>query len=155
MEDLEFNEIRNLVNYRYFTGLSDMSEILELTKIDLSNSIDNCAKRLFAMGYGVMDTEIIDESINIKPSEISVFTEHLQIALKRYLVKKSKNLKEVLAVVKLIVNEDKEHSVRRLNARGHTVFNPNVKSEGFDPSNAFADILGGVYDPTENMENDT
>ncbi len=154
MEDLDFNQVRRLVNYRYVTGLSDMSEILELTKIDILNSSDKCVQRLFNAGYLPMENITKEELKNsqetytiLEVEQKSIFDSQLFLAKTRYLTGKTKNLKELLAVVKLIITEDLTHSARRLESEGLVIIvDPKYqKVESTNKTNyghAFDDILG-------------
>lgn len=145
MEDLEFSEINKLVNYRYVTGqCSDMTEILEFTKIQLLNSMDNCAKRVSNWGYTIYKNEDNETDKNIDVNEDTFFLDRLNLAKIRYLTGKTKNLKETLQTVKMIVNEDIKHSVKKLISEGYKVTNPMdiVENESMDYGHAFDDILG-------------
>lgn len=144
MEDLDFSQINKLVNYRYVTGqCSDMSEILEFTKIQLLNSMDNCVKRVSNWGYTIYKNEDNETDKNIDLNEDNFFLDRLNLAKIRYFTGKSKNLKETLQTVKMIVNEDIEHSVKRLISKGYKVITPmDLKENEYDYGHAFDDILG-------------
>lgn len=145
MKDLEFADIDKLVDSRYITGkCSDMSEILEFTKIQLLNTIDNCGKRVMNWGYTIYKNEDNENDKNVEVSDKTIFIYHLNIAKKRYLTGQTKNLKEIFSVLKMIVTEDIEHSVRRLISAGYNVINPMdlKENEDIDYGHAFDDILG-------------
>lgn len=145
MEDLEFSQINKLVNYRYVTGqCSDMSEILEFTKIQLLNSMDNCIKRVSNWGYLICKNEDNETDKNIEFNEDTFFLDRLNLAKIRYLTGKTKNLKEILQTVKMIVSEDIKHSIKKLISEGYKVINPMdlKENESVDYGHAFDDILG-------------
>lgn len=161
MEDLEFRDIEKLVNYRLVTGLSEgMTEILEFTKIHLLNCSGNCIERLFKQGYLAMESttkEELKESqeyICLETDDKSMFDSHLFLAKTRYLSGKTKGLKEIFTVLKMIITQDLSHSARRLESEGYviTVDPKYQKVETDNETNyghAFDDILGEVYDPSE------
>jgi hypothetical protein len=131
-----------------------MSEILELTKIDVLNSTDNCIERLFKQGYLPMEDTTKEELkdskdlyIVLEPDPKSIFDSQLVLAKTRYLTGKTKDLKELLSVVKLIITQDLAHSARRLESEGFVII-VDPKYQKVDPDNetnyghAFDDILG-------------
>jgi len=149
MEDLDFSRINKLVNYRYVTGqCSDMSEVLEFTKIQLLNSRDNCIKRVTSWGYLICEKEHDGIDKNVEFDDGTFFIDRLNLAKIRYLTGKSKNLKEIFEVLKIIVNQDVKHNIKKLISDGFKVVNPmdlkenECEKESFDYGQAFDYILG-------------
>ena len=151
MEDLEFTQIEKLVNYRLVKGQSNgMNEILDFTKIQLLNTLENCIERLFKMGYLAMevnDNEDLKDCDCLEVEKKSIFNKQLVLAKNRYVTGKTKDLKELFAVIKMIITQDPSHSMRRLISEGYAIIvNPKYQKVETDNEtnygHAFDDILG-------------
>ena len=152
MEDLEFTQIYKLVNYRLSTGQSNgMTECIEFTKIQLLNTLENCIERIFKMGYLAME---VNENVDLTHFHcievhkfISIFDKHLVLAKNRYITDQTKDLKELLSIVKMIITQDPSHSMRRLISEGYEII-VDPKCQTIDTENktndghGFDDILG-------------
>ena len=156
MEDLEFTQIEKLADYRLVTGQSNgMTEILDFTKIQLLNTLENCIDRLFKMGYLAMEAttkEDLKDFTCLESVEKSIFNTQLVLAKNRYVTGKTKDLKELFAVIKMIITQDPSHSMRRLISEGYAIIvDPKYQKVETDNEtnygHAFDDILGKVYDP--------
>lgn len=137
--DLEFADIEQLVEYRLVTGQSGgMSEFIEFTKIFILNSTDLCVERLFSQGYLAMEDTTREELesegnrtiVTARPK--SIFDTQLTVAKKRYLSGQTANLKEIFTVLKMIITQDVEHNIRRLESEGMTIIH-DPKYEKSDP----------------------
>lgn len=155
MEDLEFTQIEKLVNYRLVTGQSNgMTETFEFIKIELLNTLENCLDRLFNLGYLAMevnDNEDLTDCDCIEVDKNSIFDKQLVLAKNRYVTGKTKDLKELFTVSKMIITQDPSHSMRRLISEGYAIIvdpkyqtvDTEVDTENeSNNGNAFNDILG-------------
>ena len=155
MQDLEFRDIEKLVNYRLVTGQSgDISEFIEFAKIEILNSLENCIDRLFKLGYVAMEVNDNEDSTDcdcLKVEKNSIFNKQLELSKNRYISGESKDLKELFTVIKMIITQDTMHSARRLESEGYAIIvDPKYQTENeTNNGNAFNDILGEVYDPSE------